>query len=196
MLHPLDFDNVNFFAWKPLCYILLRVSTTYWNTLYSLQLCHSIPINKKIRTLSDFFENWHTCWVHKVTTPDQNLAYSDYSPLRYDWSIFEAIIYSRYSNSHNFVCVQCRALQFALLKCLLPFRWYDKKRGMLVAVSVGKPYKDLWLLLLITLAKPKRCIPQSYKIHLNSMWYGLIMNRQHWMIVDTWFRHTFGSIEH
>ena len=49
---------------------------------------------KKIFTLSDFFENWHTCWVHRETTPDQNLAYFDYSPLRYDRSIFEAIIYT------------------------------------------------------------------------------------------------------
>ena len=39
---------------------------------------------KKIFTLSDFFENWHTCWVHRETTPDQNLAYFNYSPLRYD----------------------------------------------------------------------------------------------------------------
>ena len=46
---------------------------------------------KKILTLSDFFENWHTCWVHRETTPDQNLAYFDYPPLRYDRSIFEQL---------------------------------------------------------------------------------------------------------
>ena len=46
---------------------------------------------KKILTLSDFFENWHTCWVHREATLDQNLAYFDYSPLRYDRSIFEVI---------------------------------------------------------------------------------------------------------
>ena len=56
---------------------------------------HSIPNQqKKILTISDFFENWHTCWVHRETTPDQNLAYSDYSPLRYDQSVFEAIIHT------------------------------------------------------------------------------------------------------
>ena len=53
---------------------------------------HTKKNQKKILTLSDFFENWHTCLVHRETTPDQNLAYFDYLPLRYDWSIFEAII--------------------------------------------------------------------------------------------------------
>ena len=51
---------------------------------------HSIPNQQKILTPSDFFENWHTCWVHRETTPDQNLAYFDYPPLRYDRSIFYA----------------------------------------------------------------------------------------------------------
>ena len=32
-------------------------------------------INKKNWTHSDFFENWHRCWVHRETTPDQILAY-------------------------------------------------------------------------------------------------------------------------
>ena len=63
--------------------------------LASLPMGHSIPNQqKKILTFSDFFENWHTCWVHRETTPDQNLAYFDYSPLRYDQSIFEPIIYT------------------------------------------------------------------------------------------------------
>ena len=31
--------------------------------------------------------------THVGSIPDQNLAYSDYSPLRYDRSIFKAIIY-------------------------------------------------------------------------------------------------------
>jgi len=51
-------------------------------------------INNKIQTPSDFFENWHTCLVHRETTSDQNLAYFDFSPLRYNQSIFEAIIYT------------------------------------------------------------------------------------------------------
>ena len=57
-------------------------------------------------------------------TPDQNLAYFDYSPLRYDWSIFEAIIYTssfKQLQQYNIVCAQCRALQFNLLKYLLNY---------------------------------------------------------------------------
>ena len=50
---------------------------------------HSIPINKKICIPSDLFENWQTFWVHKETTPDQNLTYFDYSPLRYHRSILK-----------------------------------------------------------------------------------------------------------
>ena len=66
------------------------------SSCYILYKGHSIPNQqKKILTISDFFENWHTCWVHRETTPDQNLACFDYSPLmRYDQSIFEAIIYT------------------------------------------------------------------------------------------------------
>ena len=56
---------------------------------------HSITNQqKKIFTLTDFFENCHTCWVYREATLDENFAYFDYSPLRYDRSIFEAIIYT------------------------------------------------------------------------------------------------------
>ena len=55
---------------------------------------HTKSTKKSTASLSDFFKNWHKCWVHRETTPDQNLVYFEFSPLRYDQSIFEAIIHT------------------------------------------------------------------------------------------------------
>ena len=76
----------------------------------------SIPNQQRKYTPSDFFESLHACWVRRETKPDQNLAYFDCLPQRYEWSIFEAIIYT---SSFKHCMFQCRALQFDLLNCFI-----------------------------------------------------------------------------
>ena len=57
--------DTTFFQMQILC-------SDLYSELYFITSDYSIP--EKICTPSDFFENWHTCWVYREITPDQNLT--------------------------------------------------------------------------------------------------------------------------